>query len=298
LDSLGIQVFLAIVRYGTLTGAANSLFLSQSSLSHRLTQLEESVGMTLIERGRGLRSLSLTANGEEFLIIAKKWEELIQETKYIRSQKKQSLTIGAVDSIHNFILPPVYKALNNHSSEINIRFKTYLGDELYSLLQEDKIDVAFALFEKPVPNLIVKRFYSEPMVVLKNDKTASTSFEYIDFSSLEAKDELYHQWSPSFQTWYERNKGDREFSGIRVDSALLIYNLMHLPNKWIIVPLSMAKTFMRMGTFSIYRLNEAPPDRVYYQVRPRHPRTNSLESLQILDSYLDLINHDSTLALS
>jgi DNA-binding transcriptional LysR family regulator len=298
LDSLGIQVFLAIVRYGTLTGAANSLFLSQSSLSHRLTQLEESVGMTLIERGRGLRSLSLTANGEEFLVIAKKWEELIQETKYIRSQKKQSLTIGAVDSIHNFILPPVYKALNNHSAEINIRFKTYLGDELYSLIQQDKIDVAFALFEKPVPNLIVKRFYSEPMVVLKNDRMASTSFEYIEFSSLEAKDELYHHWSPSFQTWYERNKGDREFSGIRVDSALLIYNLMLLPDKWIIVPLSMAKIFIKMGAFSIYRLNESPPDRVYYQVRPRHPRTNSLDSLQILDSYLNLVNNHSTSASS
>jgi DNA-binding transcriptional LysR family regulator len=167
LDSIGIQAFLAIVRYGTLTGAANSLFLSQSSLSHRLTQLEESVGMTLIARGRGLRSLSLTANGEEFLKIAKKWEELIQETKYIRSQKKQSLTIGAVDSIHNFILPPVYEALNNHSADINIRLKTYLGDELYSLLEQDKIDVAFALFEKPVPNLIIKSFYSEPMVVLQ-----------------------------------------------------------------------------------------------------------------------------------
>jgi DNA-binding transcriptional LysR family regulator len=295
LDSIGIQAFLAIVRYGTLTGAANSLFLSQSSLSHRLTQLEESVGMTLIARGRGLRSLSLTANGEEFLKIAKKWEELIQETKYIRSQKKQSLTIGAVDSIHNFILPPVYEALNNHSADINIRLKTYLGDELYSLLEQDKIDVAFALFEKPVPNLIIKSFYSEPMVVLKNDKLASTSFEYIDFSTLAAKDELYHHWSPSFQTWYERHKGEREFSGIRIDSALLIFNLMHLPDKWIIVPLSMAKTFMRLGTFSIYRLNESPPDRVYYQVRPRHPRANTIESLQILDSYLDLINKQFTL---
>jgi hypothetical protein len=133
------------------------------------------------------------------------------------------------------------------------------------------------------------------MVVLKNDKLASTSFEYIDFSTLAAKDELYHHWSPSFQTWYERHKGEREFSGIRIDSALLIFNLMHLPDKWIIVPLSMAKTFMRLGTFSIYRLNESPPDRVYYQVRPRHPRANTIESLQILDSYLDLINKQFTL---
>lgn len=289
LDSLGIQAFLAIVRHGSLTGAASSLFLSQSSLSHRLTQLEESVGMTLIERGRGIRSLSLTSNGEEFLKIAQRWEELMQEIKFIRSPKKQAITIGAVDSIHNFVLPPVYEALNKHSNDINIRLKTYIGDELYTLLEQDKIDVAFALFEKPVPNLIIKQFYSEPMVLLRNDEEATNSQENIDFLSLDEKNELYHDWSPSFQTWYERSRGDREFSGIRVDSALLIFNLMHIPNKWIIVPLSMAQKFSQMGGFSIYRLKGSPPDRIYYQIRPRHPRANTLESVEILDSYLNLI---------
>lgn len=288
-DSLGIQAFLAIVRNGTLTGAAGSLYLSQSTLSHRLTQLEESINMTLIERGRGLRSLSLTPNGEEFLKIAKKWEELIQETKYISSQKKQSITIGAVDSIHNFILPPVYEALNNHSKDINIRLKTYLGDELYTLLEEDKIDVAFALFEKPTASLIIKRFHSEPMVVLKNETNNNTPFEFIEFHSLDPENELYHNWSPSFQSWYNLCKGDSEFLGIRIDSALLIFNLMQIPGKWVIVPLSMAKKFMILGRFSIYLLKESPPERIYYQVRPRHPRANTLESLKILDSYLGLI---------
>ncbi|MBT2689847.1 LysR family transcriptional regulator [Bacillus sp. ISL-47] len=295
MESSGIQAFLAIVRHGSLTGAASSLFLTQSTLSHRLTQLEEFVGMTLIERGRGIRSLSLTPSGEEFLKIAKQWEELIQETKYLRSQKKQALTIGAVDSIHNFILPPVYKALNSHSNEMNLRLITYIGEELYSLLEQDKIDIAFALLEKPRPDLIIKKFYSEPLVVIRHDFNPEKSHKYINFLDLDPSNELYHEWSPSFQAWYERCREDREFLGIRIDSAGLIFNFMSFPNKWVIVPMSMAKKFIKMEGFSLYWLETPPPDRKYYRIQRKHPRSNTIESLKILDSYLSLLHESSLL---
>ncbi|WP_084653784.1 helix-turn-helix domain-containing protein [Paenibacillus zanthoxyli] len=58
---MGIEAFLSIVRHGSLTDAASSLLISQSTLSHRLAQLEQEVGMNLIDRGRGLRTLSLTS---------------------------------------------------------------------------------------------------------------------------------------------------------------------------------------------------------------------------------------------
>ncbi|WP_396954175.1 LysR family transcriptional regulator [Neobacillus niacini] len=47
---------MAIVRHCSFSDAASSLYLSQSTLSHRLLLLEKSVGMTLIDRGRGIRS--------------------------------------------------------------------------------------------------------------------------------------------------------------------------------------------------------------------------------------------------
>ncbi|WP_310191642.1 LysR substrate-binding domain-containing protein [Neobacillus niacini] len=78
------------------------------------------------------------------------------------------MIIGAVDSVHNFILPPVYQYLIQHSQDIEIRLKTYMGFELYSLLERGEIDIAFALFEKPMPNMIIQNFYSDPMVVIAN----------------------------------------------------------------------------------------------------------------------------------
>ncbi|MDR7076097.1 DNA-binding transcriptional LysR family regulator [Neobacillus niacini] len=43
-----------------------------------------------------------------------------------------------------------------------------MGFELYSLLERGEIDIAFALFEKPMPNMIIQNFYSDPMVVIAN----------------------------------------------------------------------------------------------------------------------------------
>jgi len=290
LDSLWIESFLAVVRHGTLTEAATSLFLSQSTLSHRIMQLEKAVGTNLIDRGRGIKSLSLTPAGEEFLKLARKWEELINETKFIRdSTKKDKLIIGSVDSVHNFLLPPVYRSLISHSQEIELVLKTYIGFELYSLIEQGEIDIAFALFEKPVPNLIVEKFYSEPMVVIRNEDKADHSFRLIKFRDLDRANELYHEWSPSFRTWYERSGEGIEFSGVRVDSAGLILTLLENPGRWSIIPMSMARKFAALGTYSLYKLEDSPPDRAYYKIRQRFPRSSAVESLALLESKLKLV---------
>lgn len=288
MDSMGIKAFLAIVRHGSLSEAANSLFMAQSTLSHRLAQLEKSIGMTLIDRGRGVRSMALTAEGEEFLKIARKWEELLQETQAIRSRKKNTLIIGAVDSIHNFILPPVYKRLITHSQDIRIQLKTYIGFELYSLLEQGEIDIAFALFEKPMPNMVIKKFYSEPMVVIRQGKHPDAN-QAINLNDLDPAHELYHSWSPAFEAWYERCRNGAYFSGIRVDSAGLLLTLLSNPGKWAIVPLSMAKRFITLGEFTVYQLTDPPPERAYYQARPRYPRASALKSLEILDECLQVL---------
>jgi DNA-binding transcriptional LysR family regulator len=50
-----IQAFLAVVSNQSLTKAAEILHLSQSSVSHRLKNLEQELDLILIERGKGLK---------------------------------------------------------------------------------------------------------------------------------------------------------------------------------------------------------------------------------------------------
>jgi DNA-binding transcriptional LysR family regulator len=283
MDKLEIEAFLAIVRHGSLTNAANSLFITQSTLTHRLAQLERTVGMKLIDRGRGLRTLSLTSNGQEFLRLARRWEELFEEAKRIRSRtKNMTLSIGAVDSIHVYKLPPVYQALIEHLKNIDIRIRTHQSTELYVLLERGEIDVAFAHLEQPMPNMIVKKFFSEPMVVTSKNKSISTD-NILDDQRLDTSNEIYIEWNPSYRAWHDRWLGERKHPTIQIDTAQLLLTFLNSTEKWAIVPLSVAEKFEATGEFGIYHLEDPPPDRVCYHIRPRSPRESAVESLQILD---------------
>lgn len=67
-----IQTFLAIVSSPSLSKAAESLYISQPALSHRLGALEKELGTELIARQKGVRSIELTDAGMRFIPIAKK----------------------------------------------------------------------------------------------------------------------------------------------------------------------------------------------------------------------------------
>ncbi len=55
LDVRHYETLVAIVEFGTMTAAADSLSVSQSALSHRLAEAERRLGQTLFDRGRGRR---------------------------------------------------------------------------------------------------------------------------------------------------------------------------------------------------------------------------------------------------
>lgn len=287
MDTEGIEAFLAVVHNGSLTDAANSLFLSQSTLSHRIAQLEKEVGMCLIKRGRGIRKLTLTSNGQEFLLIARRWADLIHETQEMRSSDKRlKLSIGAIDSVQSYILTPVYQELSVYAKKIDIRIQTVQSSDLYQLLNRGEIDIAFGHLEQPMPTMIIRKFTSEKMVVISKGELPQINGRLVD-QELDTDDQLYYGFNVSFRSWYDRWLGDRQHPTIHVDTAKLLQAFMNQPEKWAIVPTSIAQELQRTDHVTIYQLEDSPPERICYQIRPRYPRESAIESLQILDQCIE-----------
>src|SRR5262245_26418882 len=70
LDTLGVEAFLAIAEQGGFRKAAATLHITQTALSRRLQNLENLLGVRLVERTT--RSVALTRIGEDFLPRARR----------------------------------------------------------------------------------------------------------------------------------------------------------------------------------------------------------------------------------
>lgn len=147
-----LQYFLAVTREGNISAAAQSLHLSQPSLSRQLRDLEEELGATLFIRGK--RRIELT---EEGLILRKRASEMMQlveltesEISEVKNDIAGNLSIGAGESRSMSRVTAVFKELKDQYP--NIRLNIISGDteDLKDRLDRGLLDFAliFTDFDK------------------------------------------------------------------------------------------------------------------------------------------------------
>ena len=80
-----LQYFLAVSKEESITKAAESLHLSQPTLSRQLRDLEDELGKTLLVRGS--KKTTLTEDG---MLLKKRAQEIIELTRKTETELRQS----------------------------------------------------------------------------------------------------------------------------------------------------------------------------------------------------------------
>lgn len=287
MNTLAMETFLVVVRSQSLSRAAEELHIAQTTVSQRLKVLERELGITLIERGKGIKQIRLTPSGEEFYKLAEQWSFIQRSMKILQSQgPKLDLVVGAVDSLNTFILPPIYSALNKHQPPIKLTIRTLHSSELYEEIEKRQIDVGFALRERVHPNVMVTKCFSSSMVVLRTTNTAEQKLNAIHPSELDPNQELYMPWGQQeFQSWHEYWWDPLSPSRIKLDNTRLLLSLLKEPNQWAIVPEWIANQVIKSGNYSIFQLTDPPPDYTCYRLTHKQPTKLAQQALDILDHY-------------
>lgn len=89
-DASTLPLFVAVARTGSFTLAAKRLSVPTSTLSRRIQELEEALGVRLLNRTT--RSLSLTDAGERYLVDVEPIVEAIEEANRSINQLSQNVT--------------------------------------------------------------------------------------------------------------------------------------------------------------------------------------------------------------
>jgi LysR family transcriptional activator of nhaA len=140
-----LRYFLAIVREGTLTRAAESLHVAQSALSIQLKKLEESLECALFERQH--KSLVLTEEGRMVLgyaeTIFRTGDELMATLQNQSRRYRNVLRVGAVSTLSkNFQLTFLHNALEDQELEVVIHSASM--HELLSQLRNHHLDLVLS----------------------------------------------------------------------------------------------------------------------------------------------------------
>ncbi len=138
-----LQSFVTVISEGSMTGAADKLFLTQPAISQQIRNLEEDLGVDLLVRG--VRQIKPTLQGEVLFDYAKRILQLSHQAevavKAMGAELKGQLRVGTLDSIGVQLMSPIVSRLLKHNPELNIKIEYGRGDDLIRRYKKNEIDI-------------------------------------------------------------------------------------------------------------------------------------------------------------
>lgn len=149
MDIPQLTYFIAVAKAGSFSQAAQSLQLSQPSLSRHIQQLEQELGVELLDRYH--RPMTLTAAGQFFMAqiepILLQLEQASQLTqRFAQPQPQTHLTIGFVASVLYGLLPEIISTMKQRHPSLDIKLIELNSEQQMTALKSGDIDVGFGRF--------------------------------------------------------------------------------------------------------------------------------------------------------
>ena len=151
-----IPIFVAVVECGSFSLAAEKLGVTKSAISKRVTQLEDELGIRLLNRTT--RKLSLTEAGKRYydhvsqaLALAQQGMDAVTE---LQGEPKGKLKITAPMSFGVLYIAPIIAEFLEQFPKVTIDLQ--LEDQMVDLI-EGEFDLAIRIGNLPISNLVAKR---------------------------------------------------------------------------------------------------------------------------------------------
>ncbi|MCV0427012.1 MAG: LysR family transcriptional regulator [Roseibium sp.] len=132
----GIEVFLAIVRAGSMQAASKKLGVGASAVSHRLKALEQELGVDLLVRTT--RSIELTAAGRTLLqTAAPAYDTLtaaVQQSRAVGASRTGTLRLTLPWSAYKIVFRPILSEFQKTYPDIRLDFS--LNESLVDIVHE------------------------------------------------------------------------------------------------------------------------------------------------------------------
>jgi LysR family cyn operon transcriptional activator len=165
-----LRYFLDIARTEHLTQSAQNLFVTQSTLSHGLRQLEQELGVALFDRlGRGLR---LSQAGMAFRTYAARALQEIEAGRMALADmgalQSGSLTVGVIPTFLHTLVPAAVAAFSSTYPRVNVVVRDLRAGPIEEQLVEGQLDVGIAFYPTEREEIETEPLFEERLQLVVN----------------------------------------------------------------------------------------------------------------------------------
>lgn len=137
-----LSYLLALHQHQNFNRAAQACFVSQSTLSSGIQNLEEQLGCQLIERDH--KSFLFTSMGEEIVerarLLLTQTEELVNHAQSQGNIMEGPLRLGCIPTIGPFLLGPLSRSVHQQYPKLQLQIREDTTSQLLHLLKNGELD--------------------------------------------------------------------------------------------------------------------------------------------------------------
>jgi DNA-binding transcriptional LysR family regulator len=167
MDTARLEAFAEVARTGSISKAAEALFVTQPALTARLQALERSLGTELLLRGR--HGSRLTEAGKALLPHAQRALSALRAGRDavddVRSGGAGRLTIGAAPAVSTYVLPAMLHRFQASHPRVRLVVRSGHSEEILQMVLRDEVEIGLM---RPIqhPDVTATLLYEDELVLV------------------------------------------------------------------------------------------------------------------------------------
>ncbi len=197
-----LRYFIAVAQESNFSRAAEKLHISQPPLSQQIRQLEEDLGVLLIERGS--RPVQLTEAGKFFFEqaqgLVEHFDQFLAQTKKLGSGEEGSLTVAFVSSSTYELIPRILRIFRKRHPGVNLNLIEKNTPQQLEALKNKQINIGIGRPFSEQEEITSDWILDETVVVAVPAEHAFSQKKSISLNSLQEEEMIsfYLFPEPSF----------------------------------------------------------------------------------------------------
>ena len=163
-----LHYLLTLSEHLNFTRAAEACFVTQSTLSTGLRELEDLLGVKLVERDR--QTVLMTPIGQEITQRARHilaaTQDLVDSAAQMLAPMSGQLRLGIIPTIAPFLLPSAVSCLRERYPQLQLALREDLSARLIARLEDGQLDFALIALPYATGNLLVMPLFDDAFHVV------------------------------------------------------------------------------------------------------------------------------------